>query len=365
VTRNGAIHEPFRRRIARARQAMLGRGLAALIVSQPFDIQYLSGFDGTFGSIVLEMDQSIFITDGRYVEAVAKSLAGWKVLGVPRGNPGDWHSQFWKGLAAKHIGFDGRAEWLQVCAWRRQARPGRLVEAGDIVANLRVIKEPGEMAAIRIAVRLADELMARTIAFLKPGVREIDVARFIRRGVEDLEADSESFANLVAAGPNASQPHHHPGGRRLRAGDAVFIDLGVRWKGYCSDITRTVFIGRCSERARRVYEAVLRAEEAGLAAVRPGVRAADVDAAARGVLEKAGFAQYFLHGTGHGVGLEIHEAPTLNSRSKEVLEEGMCVTVEPGVYIPGEIGVRIEDFVRVGPRGAQILSAHPKELTIL
>lgn len=356
---------PWGGRLARLRERLAAAGLDAVIFSLAPNVQYFSGFTSTFAQVVIDAASATLITDGRYRESAEAQLAGWRIECQPPRDPEAWRREFWRARAYRHVGFEGAAPWETVQSWKRAIRPGRLVEAGAIARALRAVKGPEERAALRRSAAAADRVMARILGELRPGLRESEIALFIRRAAEDLGAEGESFPAIVASGPNSSRPHHHPGARRLRAGDFVTLDLGVRLKGYCSDITRTVALGRAAARMREVYDAVLRAQQAALAAIRPGVKTREVDAIARRSLEEAGLGEFFVHGLGHGAGLEIHEAPTLNPRSAEILEEGMAITIEPGVYLPGSFGVRIEDFALVGPRGPELISKTLKEFLVV
>lgn len=336
-----------------------------MVVLDPFNLRYLSGFVSTYALVVVDPRRATLVTDGRYIESARAQLAGWDVHCLPRADIKGWWKRFWNDRRYKRLGFEGSATWNQVDVWKRQARPAKLVEAGEAATSLRIVKDAGEAAALRKAARLADEVMDGAIRFLSPGRTEAEVSRHIRRLAEDVGAQGESFANIVASGPNSSRPHHHPGNRRLRKGDMIILDLGVLWKGYCSDITRTVALGACSDEMRNVYEVCLKGQQAALQGVRDGVAARKLDDIARTHLADAGLDEFFNHGLGHGVGLEIHEAPSLNSRTEDVLKTNMAVTVEPGIYLPGKFGVRIEDLVLVGPTGPRVLSKSPKELRVV
>jgi len=345
--------------------ALARKRLHAALIADLYNRRYLSGFESTYALLVIDRVRATLITDGRYIESAEKQLPGWTVLCLPRTDVKSWWKRFWRACGYKTLGFEGNAAWNQVQNWKRQARPAKLVEFAGAVGSLRIVKDPGEITALRKAARLADQVMERTIDYLRPGMAEAHVSRHIRHLVDVVGAEGESFPNIVASGPNSSRPHHHPGERRLKKGDFVILDLGVIWKGYCSDITRTVALGSCSDRMGEVYTQCLRAQKAALKAVQNGAEARDPDSVARSVLAPAGLEDYFVHGLGHGVGLEIHEAPTLNARSEDQLRTGMAVTVEPGVYLPGEFGVRIEDLVIVGDKSPRILSRTPKTLHVL
>ena len=356
---------PYAARLHELRRGVQSQALDAMLVSDPHDVYYLTGFESTWALALVDRRAALLITDGRYVEAARRQLRGWKVLCVPAREQEAWWRALWKKQGYAVVGFQGSASWNQARAWRRMARPTRFQEAGATLLHLRVCKDAFEQKALRKSARIADELMRRALGLLRTGLTEREFSRGIRQTAEELGAEGESFPNIVAFGPNTSYPHHHPGARRLRPGDAVLIDLGVRWKGYCSDITRTVAWKSASPRMRKLYALCLDVQCETLRAVRPGMRCAELDELTRSLLAREKLDGYFTHGLGHGVGLDIHEAPTLNPRSAEVLAEGMAVTIEPGIYLPGQLGIRIEDLVLVGPRDARLLSRFPKDLMIL
>ena len=243
--------------------------------------------------------------------------------------------------------------------------PGtRFVNGHHLVEAMRLIKSPVEMDLLRKAGRIADEAFAELVPFIRPGLREGEVARRLEELLVEHGADGFSFSTIVASGPNGSLPHYMGSGRVLREGDPVVIDFGCTYKGYCSDTTRTVFVGRASDEDRAVYNVVLEANLAGEAAVREGATAQDVDRTAKAVIEKAGYGEHFLNRTGHGIGVAIHEAPYIMEGNLQVLAKGMAFSVEPGIYIPGRLGIRIEDIVLVTDEGAEPLSSFPKEITI-
>ena len=245
--------------------------------------------------------------------------------------------------------------------------PGTLFSrAGELITEQRAVKDAHEISIIRRAVALADRMMEQAMERARPGVVEKDLSRAIRFSSEELGGDGESFPNIIASGPNSSSPHHHPGVRALAAGDALTIDLGGVVDGYCSDLTRNPFIGKPVAELEKIYNLVLEANRAAIDAIRPGMTGIEIDAIAREIIEKAGYGTYFGHGLGHGVGLEIHEAPRLSPMAKSTrLMAGNIVTIEPGIYVPGLGGVRIEDYVLLTDQGAEVLSASPKELRVL
>lgn len=246
------------------------------------------------------------------------------------------------------------------------AVPGlRTVDATPILAGLRMAKDEQELAAIAQAVRIIEVALARAVERIRPGVTERELSRVLSDEVIAAGGDSESFENIVASGPNAANPHHNNTDRPFQAGDLIIVDCGARYGGYISDITRTFALGEPGEEARRIYDLVLRANEAGRAHARPEATGAQIDAATRAVIENGGYGQYFIHRTGHGIGIETHELPNIVAGSDEPLEPGTTFTIEPGIYVPGLTGVRIEDNVVITAEGADVLTSFPRELRII
>ncbi|HEX6288186.1 MAG TPA: Xaa-Pro peptidase family protein [Herpetosiphonaceae bacterium] len=237
------------------------------------------------------------------------------------------------------------------------------VDATDLVAELRMVKDAAELQAMQAAARAVEAGLRAAIDAIKPGVSEREVAEVWERAMREA-GSAPSFTTIVASGPNSANPHYTTGDRRLQQGDLVVLDGGARFGGYASDITRTVAVGEPSAEARRIYEVVLAANRAGVAAARPGTSGAEIDGAARRVIEDAGYGQYFIHRTGHGLGIEIHEPPYLHANSTAALLAGTTFTVEPGVYVAGVGGVRIEDDVVLTEQGAECLTTFDRELTI-
>jgi Xaa-Pro aminopeptidase len=250
-------------------------------------------------------------------------------------------------------------------AWQQALPDVEWVPSRNLVASGREVKDPAEIASIRRACAITSAAVTAAMAMLAPGVEEREVAAEIERNFKRLGADGLAFPTLVASGDRTAQPHPQPGDRRLQAGEWLLIDAGCTSGGYCADMTRTMVLGRPDKRQHEVWDAVRAALEAGLAAVRPGARARDVDAACRRVLAGKGLAGYFGHDTGHGVGLTLHEGPRLSADSEDVLEPGMLVTVEPGVYMPGWGGVRLEELALVTADGREVLTTAPLGLTPL
>jgi Xaa-Pro aminopeptidase len=351
---------------------MKGRGerLAAMLAERELDlflvtdltnVRYLTGFTGSNGACICGPDIRCFLTDFRYTERAAAEVDGWETITVVD----DWLG----GIAAQLSGsFGFEDNHLSVRLLERLR--GKLAEgvepvaAGGAVEKLRRVKDGEELAAIAAAAELADAVWRWSVDRGLGGRAEREVARAAEARIRELGADP-SFPAIVAAGPNGALPHAEPGERRIEPGDLVVFDMGAKLDGYCSDGTRTFAVGEPGERGREVYETVRGAQRAALDAVAAGVGGEALDAVAREAIAAAGYGERFGHGLGHGVGLEVHEEPRLSPRSEDVLVAGEVVTIEPGVYLPGELGVRIEDLVVVGDAGCRNLSGLPKDLQLV
>jgi len=346
-------------RTAATRELLRRERLDALLVLDLLNVRYLCGFTGSSGVLLLLEDRGIFFTDSRYTLQARQETAGLEVVEIAdldRAAAG-----LLNGLGASYAGL----QYTSLSA-ARHARLSGLVEAdlvdvGTAVDRLRVCKGAEEACKLSAAARLAEEALSSISHLVRPGVTELEVARAFHVACLERGADGLSFETIVAGGARGALPHARPTARPFREGDLVIVDFGVRLDGYCSDETVTLPVGGVTEAARGVYEVVHQAQRAALQALRPGVALADVDRAAREMIRAAGHGEHFGHGTGHGVGLAVHEAPTVNSRSEELAEEGAVVTVEPGIYLPGQLGVRLEDTVRVTADGWERITSLPKE----
>jgi Xaa-Pro aminopeptidase len=343
-------------------EAALGeRGLDRMLVTDLTNVRYLTGFTGTNGAVVCGPDLRVFLTDFRYTERAAAEVSEWETITVT----GDWLAGIAERLEGK-VGFEDDHMSVRALTKLEEKLPGGVeaVAAGGAVEALRRVKDAGELVAIAEAAKLAD-------AALRATVEEGFVGRTERAVADAFEAHVRagggtlSFDTIVASGPNGAQPHAEPGDRVIPKGELVTFDNGAKLDGYCSDGTRTYATGDPGEEGTRVYETVLAAQAASLEAIRPGVKGEDVDAAARKVIDDAGHKDHFGHGLGHGVGLDIHEGPRLSLRSDDILATNEVVTVEPGIYLAGDLGVRIEDLVVVTDTGLRNLSSLPKELTFV
>ena len=334
------------------------RELDCLLVTNLVNVRYLTGFTGTNGACVVTRDERLFLTDSRYVEQAKQQVTEFERLEASRELLGD--------LAARlsgRAGFDDAHVSVKAHAALADKVPDgvELVPAAGLVEGLRAVKDEAELAAIRAAASLADGGYEQLRDTGLVGRTEREVARSIVRYLEDQGADEVSFPPIVAAGAHGALPHASPRDVEIPSGVLVVVDLGARLDGYCSDCTRTFATGPLEDRASEGYEVVRRAQETALGEVRAGAVAKEVDARAHELVE-SGFGIGFDHGLGHGVGLEVHEGPRLARTAKGSLEAGNVVTVEPGLYVPGDFGIRIEDLVAVTADGREVLTGFPKEL---
>ncbi|HEY5708988.1 MAG TPA: aminopeptidase P family protein [Solirubrobacterales bacterium] len=337
------------------------RELDRLLVTDLVNVRYLTGFGGTNGACVCGGEARLFFTDFRYTERAEAEIEGWEVITV---------KDDWLGGIAAHLagrtGFEDQQMAVRALYKLEEKLPDgvALEGAGGTVEKLRRVKDEAELAAIAAASELADKVWRRALEDGLTGRTELDVARAAEARMREHGAEP-SFPVIVAAGPNGALPHAEPGEREIGRGELVVFDMGAKLDGYCSDGTRTFATGEPDGRGREVYEVVREAQEAALAAVRAGASAEALDAVARERIAAAGHGERFGHGLGHGVGLEVHEEPRVSPRSEDVLQAGEVVTVEPGIYLPGELGVRIEDLVVVTSDGHRNLSGLPKELQLV
>lgn len=353
-------------RVAALRHSLIDASIDALLVTASSNIRYLTGFTGSAGIVVVTGHDMVLVTDGRYTDQAAdqlsassapcrleitsteqRSIVGSALVGTQR-----------MGLEADHVTWSTQRryaeDWfpdLEVCA------------TSGLVERLRRTKDEAELARMELAAAIADAALAEHRSELGDGPTEAEFALRLDSTMRRFGASSTSFETIVASGPNGAKPHARPTDRRIGDGDLVVVDFGCIVDGYCSDMTRTVAIGDIDDTCTLMLEVVTAANAAGVAAVRAGASASDVDAAARAVISDAGWASAYTHGTGHGVGLDIHEAPRVAATSTDTLSTGDVVTVEPGVYLPAHGGVRMEDSVVVTPDGCRVLTHTTKSPT--
>ncbi len=352
------------RRLRRLRSSFRRNKIDGMLVIADANVRYLSGFTGDSTRLLITRRDAVLLTDFRYVEQAEGECRGYRV--VHRRHPLQKAIARWaRKLGATRLGFEPAAISLaDADGLIDSLRKGKTepVRVSGAIEELRAVKDAAELRAIRCAAEGAGRVLEQVKPYLVPGIRELDIAAEIAYRAHGLGYDGMGFPPIVAFGSNGSRCHHTPTKRRLRAGDPILIDWGVRCDGYVSDLTRTFFHTKIPRKFERMCRAVLEAQRRAIRRIRPGAVSRDVDAAARGVITKAGFGRRFGHGLGHSIGLAVHETPVLAKDSASVLKRGMVLTVEPGIYIPGLGGVRIEDDVLVSSGGATVLSDVPKRL---
>jgi Xaa-Pro aminopeptidase len=354
----------FSLRKRRAAAAAKSAGVDAMVVTHLPDVRYLCGFTGSNGALVLAGGRAVLFTDGRYTGQAKAEAVGTRVVIAKK--PAVVAACEWMASAGvRRSGFDAANTTVAGLETMRKAVPARVrrgmfVALGPLVSRMREVKDAEEIAKLRAAARLGCELFEGMLTYLEAGLTEGEVAATLEYAARLAGAEGMSFDTIVAGGVRSALPHGRATGAKLPKRGFVTLDFGVILDGYSSDMTRTVHMGKAMPGERDVYDSVLEAQEAAVAAVAPGVTAGEVDEAARSVLRRVKLDQYFSHSTGHGVGLEIHEGPRLAAKQKQVLEQGMVITIEPGVYMPGRFGLRIEDMVLVTASGGEVLTPSVK-----
>ncbi len=356
-------------RLTTFRAAISSRNVDGALVSHPSNRRYLTGFSAADSSpgepsavALVDSHSSILLTAATNAPWAQAEAADWQIVAWQR----PWTTTLAERIIASGwttIGFEERAMSVAVFRTLQEAVGPRLqwVAVDDVLTSQRATKDAHEMIALRAALALTDDVYAAVSRSIRPGQTEREVAWFIEREFRDRGGDGPAFATIVAAGPNAARPHHASGDRRLQEGEPIIIDMGACVDGYNGDLTRTVCFGPAPDRLCEVYNAVNRANRAAIASAGPGVPVKDVDGAARTLIREAGFGDFFVHSLGHGLGLQVHEAPSLNESSNAVLQVGQVFTIEPGVYIPEWGGVRIEDVAVVIDAGCSVLTTAAKQ----
>ncbi len=350
----------YRKRLQAIRERLRAEALDAMMIQSPINRRYMSGFTGSAGTLVISQHDAWLLVDFRYVEQAKAQVDGIRVERVDKpledlGRLLSDHQLSRVAFEAGHLTVHEHqrlTEMIDQVTWEPRV---------DWIETLRGVKDGEELAAIQKAVAVADAAFKHILDFLRPGVTEREIALELEFFMRRAGAESLAFPSIVASGPNGALPHAVPTDRRITNGDLVTLDFGCVVDGYCSDITRTVAIGEPDEKSRDLYQLVLRAQLAAIEAIRPGMEAREVDRIARDIIREAGYGEYFGHGLGHGLGMNVHEEiPRLSPRGEVVLQPGMVCSVEPGVYIPGWGGIRIEDLVVVTETGCRILTESSK-----
>jgi Xaa-Pro aminopeptidase len=347
----------YDKRVEQLREVLAQQELEAMIVTQPENRRYLSGYTGTDGTLVLTQDKAILITDFRYTEQAEREAPGVQIVEASPALMGQELGCLVDDLGARRVGFESHHVTCSQCEeWKQAVQEIELVPLKDTVESLRQIKDEGELDRIRRAAAIGDAAMAHIRLFIKPGMTEKEVAWELESYMRTHGAEAVAFDTIVGSGPNGAMAHATVSDRAIQEGEPVVIDLGARVEGYNSDMTRTLFLGQPDERFQELYYLVLDAQMKALTAIRPGMTGREADALGRDVIEAAGYGKHFGHGLGHSVGLAIHEDPKAGTTSEAVLRPGNTLTVEPGIYITGWGGVRIEDLVVITETGVEILS---------
>jgi len=343
-----------------AKTSALQLGADGLLVTHGPDVLYLSGFTGSSGAVAITGGRAALFTDGRYTAQARAETRGLKVV-IDKRPPAVQAVEWLAAQGASKCAFDASQTTVSALMAMRKALPGKLrrgffVATSGLVAKIREVKDADEIARMRAAAALGCRLFEAVMGHIAAGVTEAEVAAQLELQARLAGAEAMSFETIVASGVRSALPHGRATMAKLPKRGFVTLDFGVVLEGYCSDMTRTVHLGKANQHEWDVYHSVLEAQQAAVAAVAPGITCGEVDEAARSVLRKARLDKRFIHSTGHGVGLEIHEGPRIAAKQVQVLEPGMVITIEPGVYLPGEFGVRIEDMVLVTAKGSEVLS---------
>jgi len=349
-------------RLTKLREALTTEGLDAILIAQPENRRYLSGFTGSAGVLLISQDQAILATDFRYYEQVEKQAPDFRLAKIT-----DKFKTLLPELVhqvgAKRVGFESAHLTVdQYKEWEEVAEGFELVPTKELVEGIRAVKDENEQSKIRKSIALADEAFVHIVGVIEPGMTEKEVAWELEVFMRTHGAEKMAFDLIVGSGPNGAMPHATVSERVIRAGEPIVIDMGAMIDGYNSDLTRTICAGRPDDKFKEIYNIVLEAQCTAEQSIRPGMTGKQADGIARQVIEEAGYGEHYGHGLGHGVGLAVHEKPGVGRLSEDVLEPGMVFTVEPGIYLPGWGGVRIEDIVVMREDGVQVLTQASKKL---
>ncbi len=343
-------------RLEGLRRRLIEEGLDAILISQGENRRYLSGFTGSAGFLLISQKGAVLATDFRYIEQAKAQAPGFEVFHA-RGELSDWFAELVSSIDVKRVGFESND--MSVAAYRKLVTnldKREMVPTEGIVESLRAVKDEEELGLIRRAVDISDAVFEEVMPTLAPGMTEQEAAWMLERSMREKGSDSVPFDIIVASGPNAALPHHRPSDRVLHEGEPIVIDMGARVGGYCSDLSRTVCLGKGDDRFAKIYDLVLGAQLTAIVTIEAGMSGDSADGMARTVIEQGGHGEGFGHGLGHGVGLAPHELPRLGRGAPDVLQDGMVFTVEPGVYVSGWGGVRIEDVVVLEGGRVKVLS---------
>lgn len=347
-------------RLTKLRNRLAELKVDAILVGQPENRRYLSGFTGSAGWLLISAERAILATDFRYFEQMQREAPGFELAKIETDFP-DLLPDMVADAAVHRLGFEAQhVSVADLRAWARASEGVEWVPLIETVETMRAVKDEAEIEALSRSVALTDAAFAHFVDLLRPGMTEREAAWEIEAFMRTHGASRVAFELIVAAGPNGARPHARPTEHVIQAGEPIVVDIGCVLAGYCSDMTRTICLGRPDPKYLEVWEIVLQAQEHAAMTIRAGMSGVEADALARDLIAQAGYAENFGHGLGHGVGLAVHEGPRASRSSEDDLQTGMALTVEPGIYVTGEFGVRIEDMVIVRDDGAQVLTQTPK-----
>lgn len=356
------MKEELEQRVGKVQSELRRRKLNGVVLEGRENSFYLSGFPSSASLLLITQSGAWFFTDSRYYDSAVSAIKHMEVM-LSTQRAFTQVADLARKKRLKRIGFEETASYAQVEGMKKAFDWADLSPAGSIVNNLRLVKSDSEIKTIATNQRLNQKIYGQAVEYSQPGMSEVEIRNQILRLLIDNGAE-EAFASIIATGANSANPHATPGKLRLKKGELLLFDMGVKKNHYHSDMTRTIAVGeKLKPDCARIYEVVLSAQLAAVKELGPGVPCKHVDSVARDIITRAGYGDNFGHGLGHGVGLNIHEGPTLNPRSDDVLRAGMVVTVEPGIYLPGVGGVRIEDMLVITENGARNLTSVPKQLT--
>ncbi len=356
---SNTIPAPYGERVARLRAEMGRRKLDGYLVQNRMDQYWLTGFTGEDGFVLATARAVVLLTDGRFDET-ADLQTPWARKVLRKIRTPERTAELIKRYKLKRLGFDpGHLNVAEFASLRKHLKPTQLASASSVILDMRLQKDESEVAAIRRAIRVAERAFAKVAKWIRPGMTERQISARLGYEMQCLGAQEVPFPTIVAAGPNASLPHCEPGNTVVKKNEGILIDWGARVDWYVSDLTRMVWPAGTPREMARIQRVVKDAHDQAIAFVRPGVKASAVDRVARRVIQKAGYGRHFNHALGHGIGLDVHEAPRVGKESDVLLKPGMVITIEPGIYVPGKGGVRLEDDVLVTETGHQVLSKSP------
>lgn len=347
-------------KLEKLRKSFSANNLDAILITSPINRRYISGFTGSAGAVIVTDSEAIFITDFRYTEQAEAQAQGYKIIEHKKSIDEEINAVL-KDLNVKRLGFEKDYTTYSQFEKYKNNFDVELVATSGIIEELRIIKTNEELVIMKKAAKIADDAFTHIQGYIKPGVKEIDVSNELEFYMRKQGAVSSSFDTIVASGLRSAMPHGVASEKIIEAGELVTLDYGALYNGYCSDITRTVAVGEVSDELRKIYDIVLEANMRGVNGIKPGMTGKEGDALTRDYITEMGYGPNFGHSTGHGLGMEVHEAPGLSTKIERKLEPGMVVTVEPGIYVPGVGGCRIEDDIVITETGNERLTYSTKE----